>query len=375
MVAEKIVYAGRTMEVSRYHMGIIPKGPRRKRENKTPERIKKANLRRRTDRLRQLMNANFTDGDWSVTLTYRKGEEPMSIRKARKDAADYVARLKKCARLFGKDLKFIYVIGVGKKRMKESGAYRAHIHITANKMPDMAIVTGCWTHGHAQITPLYSDGQYKDLADYYIKNAEETKEQEIELGEKPGQMYVTSKNLAQPIVEKHILPGRFKDEPQEVKGYYLDKDSVYKGFNSQGFPLLRYTLLKEVWNGNMALPVDERKPKVVEPSKIHVQGDDSQREIKPDKKERIARGESDRRHAGSLGGLLKGIFGRKRLESLRGMCMPSRDDEHKSTPSGNMGEKRVHQLQGRKGKARRPMEGGKRFVQGKTHRTDLKGTP
>lgn len=240
MVAERTVYAGKTVEVSRYHINHIPKGPRHKKKEESPERIKKANLRRRTDRLRQLMNANFNDSFWSLTLTYRKGEEPESIRGVRDDAADFVRRLRQCARLFGSDLKFIYVIGAGK--------HRRHIHITVNALPDMAIFTGCWIHGHVSMTRLYSNGQYKDLADYYIKNAQETKEQEEALGEKPGQMYVTSKNLTQPIEEKRVFFGRFKEDPDTIPGYYLEKDSIYKGFTSMGFPLLRYTLIQEKKN-------------------------------------------------------------------------------------------------------------------------------
>lgn len=241
MIVEKTVRAGRTIEVSRYHATLIPKGPRRKKKEVSPERIKKANLRRRADRLRQLMNANFNDNDfWSLTLTYRKGEEPETIRGVRDDAADFVRRLRQCARLFGVELKFIYVIGAGK--------HRRHIHITVNALPDMAIFTGCWIHGHVSMTRLYSDGQYRNLADYYIKNAQETKEREEILGEKPGQMYVTSKNLTQPTEEKRVYVGRFKEDPETIPGYYLEKSSVFKGITSMGFPLLRYTLLQEKRN-------------------------------------------------------------------------------------------------------------------------------
>lgn len=241
MVVERITYAGKTIEVDKYHINYIPKGPRKKKREESPERIKKANLRKRTDRLRQLMNTNFNDKEfWSMTLTYRKGEEPGSIRQVRNDASDFVTRLRKTAALFGTELKFIYVIGAGK--------HRRHVHITVNSLPDMAIFRGCWTHGHVSMTPLYSDGQYRDLADYYIKNAQETKEQEEELGEKPGRMFSCSQNLKQPVVEKRIIPGRIKDEPRTIPGYYLEKDSVYKGITSMGFPLIRYTLIKEKQN-------------------------------------------------------------------------------------------------------------------------------
>lgn len=239
---EKVVIAGKTVDVSRYYSirtGGVPEGKRRRKLDPTPERIEKANMRHRTDKLRQLMNANFNDNDfWSMTLTYRSGEEPESIRQVRTDASDFVKRLRKCAALFESELKFIYVIGAGK--------HRRHIHITVNALPDMAIFAGCWQHGHVSMTRLYSDGQYRDLADYYIKNAKETKEQEFEKGEKPGQMYVCSRNLTKPKVTTRVITAKtFREDPQTKKGYYVEKESVWNGFTLTGFPMLRFTLIKE----------------------------------------------------------------------------------------------------------------------------------
>lgn len=236
---EKEVEAGRTKEISRYYSirSGIPEGTRRRKLSPTPERIKRSNMRRRADRLRQLMNANFNDKEfWSMTLTYR--EEPESIRQVRDDASDFVKRLRKCAKLFGVTLRFIYVIG--------AGPHRRHIHITLNALPDMAMLTGCWIHGHVSMTKLYSDGQYRDLAEYYIKNAQETREQEEARGEDPGQMYICSRNLIQPKVTKRVISAKtFREEPRAKKGYYVEKDSVYQGWTETGLPLLKYTLIKE----------------------------------------------------------------------------------------------------------------------------------
>ena len=247
MYIEKTVLAGKTEEICRYYSirtGGVPEGKRRRKLEPTPERIERANMRHRTDKLRQLMNANFNDRDfWSMTLTYRKGEEPESIRQLRDDAADFVKKLRKCAKLFGVDLRFIYVIGAGK--------HRRHIHITVNALPDMAIFAGCWMHGHVSMTRLYSDGQYRDLADYYIKNAQETKQQEIELGESPGKMWVSSKNLIKPVEIKKVISAKtFREEPKSKKGYHIEKDSAWSGFTFTGFPMMRYTLIKEDHEGD-----------------------------------------------------------------------------------------------------------------------------
>lgn len=333
MVAERITYAGRTVEVERYHINHIPqKGPRKKKKEESPERIKQSNLRKRTSRLRQLMNANFNDKEfWSMTLTYKKGEEPRSIRQVRNDASDFVSRLRKTAALFGTELKFIYVIG--------AGSHRRHVHITVNALPDMAIFRGCWTHGHVSMTPLYSDGQYRDLADYYIKNAQETKEQEEALGEKPGRMFSCSQNLKQPVVEKHIIPGRLKDEPKTIPGYYIEKDSVYKGFTSMGFPLIRYTLLKE--EHEKSISMDRRAPKPVGQGKVHIPRSIINRSPKP-RYERISpRSQSDSGHIGSIARGLKRILGKAKAACMRGVQLQPRIDRGKPEAPGTLGSERI----------------------------------
>lgn len=332
MVAERITYAGKTIEVDRYHINHIPKGPRGKKREESPERIKKSNLRKRTDRLRQLMNANFNDREfWSMTLTYKKGEEPKSIRQVRNDASDLVSRLRKTAALFGTELKFIYVIG--------AGPHRRHVHITVNALPDMAIFRGCWTHGHVSMTPLYSDGQYRDLADYYIKNAQETKEQEEALGEKPGRMFSCSQNLKQPIVEKHIVPGRLKDEPKAIPGYYLEKGSVYKGITSMGFPLIRYTLLKE--EHAKGISMDGRVPESMGQGKVHVSGGIINRNVKPRNERISSRSQSGGSHIGSIARGIKRVFGEAKTACLRGMQLQSRTDRDKPAPAGKVGRERI----------------------------------
>ena len=262
-IVRKIVIAGDTKEISQYHISHIPRGARRKKEKESPERIKKSNLRHQRDRLRQLMNANFENISYtSHTLTYRQGEEPKTVREVRNDARIFVKRLRKCAALFNTDLKFIYVIGAGEGKRK-------HIHIVTNTMPDRAIVSGCWHHGHVKFSPLYGNDagerQYKDLADYYMKNAIETKQYEEDHGETPGKMYVPSRNMIQPKEEKRIVFGKLKIEAEP--GYHIEKDSIYQGITSMGFPLQRYTLIRGKHEGDQDIHSHRRADQSMD--KVH----------------------------------------------------------------------------------------------------------
>ena len=62
---EKTVRAGRTIETLRYYCHRVhPKGcKRQKKQKKTKESQHKINVRNATDKLRWLLNENFTGGD------------------------------------------------------------------------------------------------------------------------------------------------------------------------------------------------------------------------------------------------------------------------------------------------------------------------
>lgn len=238
-VVEKIV-AGCTTEIKKYYsirIGGAPEGKRAPKKKETSERAAKRNLREAEKHLRLMMNSNFTDDDYSLTLTYDKEHHPDEITKVRKDATDFVRKLRWTAKQFGIELKYVYCIGAGK--------HRRHIHITINKLPDMAMVAGCWTKGHVNFTKLYSKGQYRDLAAYYIKNSEETREQEKEQGLKPMRRFNCSHNLEKPKVTKTIVSAKkWREEPRVPKGQALEKDSLYNGISEiTGFPFQAYTLL------------------------------------------------------------------------------------------------------------------------------------
>jgi len=235
--------AGRTVEVRKYfNFHTPPPGERRgKREKPTPDRIRKANYRKAETDLRRLINANFTDKGYSVTLTYRKGEEPAGIEDLRKDTADYLKKLTKATKKKGLTLKYVYVLGAGK--------HRRHAHIVIQGM-DIEDVSALWTKGHASMTRMYSDGDYRELAAYLMKNAEETKEQEKAQGIKPRRRYNTSHNLIKPIVTKEKVSAKeFRKTPRTRKGYQIIKDTVVSGISDlTGMPYLAYTMIKDKEN-------------------------------------------------------------------------------------------------------------------------------
>ena len=212
---------------------------RRKKKEPTPEDVKKQNDKRKARRLQMLILRNFMEGDWYLTLTYRKEERPESIEEAKKQRKKFIRDLRKQYRKAGHELKYIIVTERG-----ERGACHHHIiiqDITDGSMNVKKAVMDCWKYGGKHFEPLYEDGNYERLAEYISKTA--TKEEQ-----KGGRTFARSQNLIvpEPKVEK-IHAGRWAWNPKAPVGWYIVKDSLENGENIYtGKPYQRYIIRRLV---------------------------------------------------------------------------------------------------------------------------------
>lgn len=244
MYRQLTVVAGRTLEVRKYHSYKAPnKGLCKRDKNKKPtkEAVKKANERRAEDSLRWLMNTVFKDGDLSITLTYE--DAPKSIAKLKEDAQDFVRRMRVEYRKRDTPLWYVYALG--------AGPHRRHIHITvrdAGMTP--AEIKDTWGLGRVQITPLYSGGQYRELASYYIRNGADTRAQQIAQGEKPGRYYFAAHGMPRPVIDrKTVSAATFRkaiyERAQAKHGYRVEKGSERYFINNDGYEQYEYTLIRD----------------------------------------------------------------------------------------------------------------------------------
>lgn len=229
--------AGKTIEINKYYtFRNHSKGEKRAaREHPSSEAQKRINQRKAVKELRRLMNCNFSDGDLLVRLDFYKrpnitGEEMQHcmakcIRKLRNDFAKRE-----------KQLKYIYVKEIGPRGGR-------HIHMLLSRC-QIETLTKVWPHGGIHIDPLNSNGQYSRIAEYFIKYALKTEATE---GQLIGKRYYCSRNLEKPKVTKRVIASnKFRKEPKERKGYYLDKDSIRSGISgSTGYEFFSYTLIKQ----------------------------------------------------------------------------------------------------------------------------------
>lgn len=234
--------AGITVEVIK----CMPRGCR-KGEVRGPAKIKKshaemadANMRQAARKLTRKINANFKPGDWHITLTYRKANRP-DAKEAQEYLKKFITELRKIYRKGQFDLKYIYVTEYENKSI--------HHHIIINNVNDGKKTTTDYVRelwkdkGNPKFVPLYDNGEYKVLADYFIKETEKTFRKE----DSPvRQRYACSRNLINPKPQSRIrkTKGMWKMDPKPRPGYYIDRDSLYNGTDKLGYPYQRYVMIK-----------------------------------------------------------------------------------------------------------------------------------
>ena len=230
------IKAGKTIEVHKSFTKHENKKSRGDKKKLTPEEIEKVNQINAERNLRILINANFKEGDLYATLTYRKEDRqtPAEAKKSVKALFDVLRiEFRKC----GEELKYV----------TEYKNKAIHHHLIINDIKSLNVakmIRKLWKFGRPDFKLLDETGQYKDLAAYLIKETSKTYK------EKDGghmQRYSCSRNLIRPVPVTEIIRKAMKwaADPKPIKGYYIDKDSVYNGVNPfTGREFQRYTMIR-----------------------------------------------------------------------------------------------------------------------------------
>lgn len=247
---KKEIRAGRTIEIIKYYNhGHHPKNIKREKIKKDPERIEKENISKATRKLTRILNNNFVDGDIYATLTYKKVKgTPKSLKDVEKDVKQVINRLRGIYKKNNQCLKYVYVTSLGE------GGRTPHAHIIINRLDydyekTRGLLEDLWQaqEGRGKVKPqaLYSNGQYKELAAYIIKNGLEKRRSE-ESGGKNKRLWTCSQNLEKPKeITSEIKALRYSlKTPQAPKGYYLDLDTYRSGHTAAGYPYITYTFIK-----------------------------------------------------------------------------------------------------------------------------------
>ena len=154
---------------------------RAKKTNVTPERVQRLNRERSIRHLIQLADANFSEKDIHLTLTYRNAP---TYERARKDMRNFCLRLKRAREKAGlPELKYIYTIEGNEDGKKE----RIHIHMLTNGDMDREEIERIWEKGRANADRLQPDENgLEAIARYLVKQ------------QKNKRKWCASRNLIQP---------------------------------------------------------------------------------------------------------------------------------------------------------------------------------
>jgi hypothetical protein len=187
--------------------------------NPTTESVQSMNDRMAERNLAILINANFSEGDYSIVLTE---SETVPERIFRNHMRNFIAKLGRRYGKAGVNLKWVTVVGFGKR----SG--RIHAHMVISKGIDIREVTSCWGHGHVLPGFLDGDGDYSKLANYLMRQHEgRFREPDAEF----KQRYSTSRTVVKPPVYRELVANRTFSEPKPRRGYEIVEGSVSYGAN------------------------------------------------------------------------------------------------------------------------------------------------
>lgn len=215
-----------------------PGMPRKGRKKKTPEEMAAQNLWRRKRDLRRLIELNFGEGDWHVTLTCRPEDRPTREEAPQRIRA-FWNKLRAKYKKRGWILKVIITCEIG-----ERGA--THWHMIVNDMHDgeestARLIRRLWVWGRVYFSPLDDTGDYGKLAEYIIKESAKRIEREETL-EKLS--YMSSRNLTRPVEKTEKVRARtWRREPRVPPGWQLVPGTLVNGINKyNGLPYQHYTI-------------------------------------------------------------------------------------------------------------------------------------
>ena len=231
LMGTRTITAGDYMDVEIYPLVAVEDGRWVQQKKRSREAQKKINLRNAQKRLARLLNANFGPGDLLGHFTCAMG---CTEEQAKKEARNFMQRLRRRAAKRGMALKYIYVIettGSGER-------LKFHIHAAINggfiSRDEMEAV---WGKGLARVDRCKDQpGGLKGFA-HYITMRKETQEKLLQ------RRWACSQNLKQPIIRTSYRKFTRRDmakmagDAQDFAAF----EKRFPGWELQERPEIRYS--------------------------------------------------------------------------------------------------------------------------------------
>lgn len=252
------IIAGKTVEIEKFYDY---------RDNRTgesrlphmelsPEAKQLRNERQAERKLRQLMNANFTNDSWYLTMDCIKeeGQDFVTIDEMKEMLEAFCRKCRLMYRKAGQEFRYVSVMAIGARSAR-------HFHLVFSELPGMSyqtmrgklqeiwdkvyLVNGRKKRSYIHLENLYGDN-YGDLAAYFIKQSKVTF---ATYGKKIGKRWNSSRNLIKPKITVRSITNReaFRLKPTAPKGWYIDDKYTVTGSSDiefGGYDYMRYILIR-----------------------------------------------------------------------------------------------------------------------------------
>lgn len=208
----------------------------------TSEAQERINDKNKIERFNILSNANFYEGDYFLTFTYKRENRPDSLETAKDQWTKLLRKLRALYKKNGTALKYLWCLEY------KNNVYHFHM-LCNNDNINSKEFQRLWKYGSINIKCL-DDRAYNTVGEYMMKE-QFTKEEKT----KPSRCYGSSKNLYKPEPQIKILNnGEWDETPVADAGYTLDDDSLENGeiyiedidvsFRYQAYRLLKQKIIE-----------------------------------------------------------------------------------------------------------------------------------
>lgn len=255
---ERKIYAGKTVEVEKFYDYRDNRGTesRMPKIELSPEAKQARNERQAERKLRQLMNTNFDNNSWYLTMDCIKedGLPYVSVSEMGTLLSQFQRKLRNWYKKHGHELKYVSVMAIGSRSARHfhlvfsdcrGVGYRQMRPLLQEIWDSVYLVNGRTRRSYIHLENLYGDN-YGDLAAYFIKQSKTTFET---IGRKIGKRWNSSRNLAKPKEVTRRITNReaFRLKPTAPKGYYIDDKYTVIGSGDTefgGYDYMRYILIR-----------------------------------------------------------------------------------------------------------------------------------
>lgn len=231
------------VEVQEFNSAKCPgkEKPRAKKEKPTTEQVAKNNQKRKEREAGRMVDKYFNEDDLVLTLTWKEGQRPETVKGALDHFKKLVAYLR---REYSK--RFYELFWMRNVELGPKGG--CHIHMIVNRIEGAEFLIKDWWRQHGGVYIQYLQDMHdqgKDIGEYIAKSKQSTKDKEK--GKLVDSSWGHSRNIKKVPHEDVVISRQSMDkDPQVPKGWYLDKNSEYRGETIDGYPFRTYTIRRLV---------------------------------------------------------------------------------------------------------------------------------